>query len=271
MNDSKRHVLITGGANGIGRGLSRAFAREGYSVYLADIDKPSGEQAASEIANEGGEAEFIPMNVGEELSIRDAMSKLSNLDVLINNAAVFPVGSLERLPVEDWDRTFQVGLRSAYLCTKYAISMLRRSGNGAVINISSINAFSMSPGLPAYAAAKGGLNALTRQLAVEYGQQRIRFNSISPGFILTEQTGGLISDPLELEMTLECYPVGRLGTVDDVAYAALFLASERAGFINGADLVVDGGMSAQSSGALIKPSLRRRYRSGTMRLERTDS
>ena len=262
-------ALITGAANGIGRSIATKFAEEGYFVFVTDIDINNGKLVEKSIIEKGGKAKFIHLDVLDEQAIKTVFSSIQRLDVLVNNAGVTHAGSVEGLQSSEWRTTIDLCLQSVFLCSKYALTSLRMTAHPSIINIASINAFSVSPGLPAYSAAKGGIISLTKQMAVEYSAQNIRVNAISPGFILTEQTKkDLEQDENELEMTVECYPLGRLGRPEDVAYAALFLASEKANFINGINLIVDGGMSNQSVGAVIKPSLRSRWKDGAIKLEK---
>lgn len=262
---NSKTVFITGAAHGIGKELSLAFAKEGAKVIVTDIDTEAGKEVVNKIKDIGQDAEFYPLDVTSKDQIKEVLSSLDQLDILINNAGLAYSESLENLSEEKWDITQDLCLKSVYLCSKYALPLLRRSEVGNIINIASINASSFNPSLPAYSAAKGGVISLTGQLAIEYATQGIRVNAISPGLVITEEAKSQFeADELELEMSVECYPVGRLGKSEDIAHAALFLASEKSGFINGVNLVVDGGMSLIAAGALLKPSLRRKWKDGIL-------
>ncbi|AQS56960.1 SDR family NAD(P)-dependent oxidoreductase [Novibacillus thermophilus] len=265
----QKTVFITGAANGIGRSMAIQFAEEGYFVFIADIDVDNGKLVEQRVIDGGGSAKFIRLDVRDEQAIKKVFNTISHLDVLVNNAGMTYAKSVEDLPASEWNTIIDLCLQSVFLCSKYALPALKKSEHPSIINMASINAFCVSPGLPAYSAAKGGIISLTKQMAVEYGAQNIRVNAISPGFILTEQTERALKEhESEWEMTLECYPLGRLGKPEDIAYAALFLADDKAGFINGINLVVDGGMSVQAVGAVIKPGLRSRWKEGFFKLEK---
>ncbi|TBL80705.1 SDR family NAD(P)-dependent oxidoreductase [Paenibacillus thalictri] len=260
-------ALITGAAKGIGRAIAERFADEGGRVIVTDVLSDEGAAVASRIVRNGGMAEFAALDVTDEATVANVFSGIPQLDILINNAGITPSGSLAHISLEDWNRTLAVNLTSVFLCCKYALPLLQCSGAPSIVNMSSINSFDLNPGLPAYAASKGAIVSLTQQLAVEYGAQRIRVNCISPGLTQKEQPGEGM-DPQKRDILLDCYPLGRIGEYKDVANAALFLASELSAFVNGVDLVVDGGMSLQSVSALLRPDLRKRWKSGTYKLEK---
>lgn len=259
-------ALITGAGRGLGRAIACRFAQNGCHVIVTDVNAQAAAETANKINMEDGSAEAEWMDVSDQTSIIKVFQNQSKLDILVNNAAAFDSAPLEGVETEQFDKMIDVCLKSAFYCSKYAMPLLKHAGSGRIINISSINAYCVSPWESAYSAAKGGMLSLTRQLAVEYAPCGIRANSLSPGFILTDRTAPSLEDELELEMTKECYPGAKLGTEEDVAGVALFLASDDASFINGVDIPIDGGMSVQAIGAVIKPSLRKRWKSGLMRL-----
>jgi NAD(P)-dependent dehydrogenase (short-subunit alcohol dehydrogenase family) len=244
-------AIVTGAANGLGRGCAGMLAREGAAVVLADIDVEAGERAAGAIRAEGGKAIFIPTDLVQEEQcaalIDGAVEACGRLDILVNNAGWFPRAGLEETTTELWDRVLAVNLRSAFYCCKYAVPRMRDAGGGSIVNVGSSNGIQGLPNLVAYASAKGGLLALTRTLAGAYARDRIRVNYLIPGWILTEteialQTSrGLSVD--DLQRAGAALPLGRHQTVDDVAQAVLYLASDESAQVTAAVLNVDAGVT----------------------------
>jgi NAD(P)-dependent dehydrogenase (short-subunit alcohol dehydrogenase family) len=244
-------AMITGAAKGQGAGVARLFAAEGAAVALLDVLDEAGERVAAEIRQAGGAASYFRCDVASapevEAAVEAAAAHLKGLDILYNNAAIIAYGrKVADLPVEEWDRTLAVNLRGPFLCAKYALPHLIARGGGVIINVSSHGAFQASPvGVAHYGAAKGGLVTLTYYLASEYGGDGIRANCIAPGPIPTDLNKPFLGTPEGQALAAAYIPLGRVGDIDDIARAALFLASDEAKWITGAVLRVDGGIVIQ--------------------------
>jgi meso-butanediol dehydrogenase/(S,S)-butanediol dehydrogenase/diacetyl reductase len=239
-------ALVTGGGNGIGRATVLRLAAEGAGVMLLDIV----EEAAARTAGEAGPRVLV--HVGDATSEADVSAALARvleafggLHVLVNNVGYTFAASFDECEPAAWDTEINRTLRSAYICCRAALNLLC-AGGGAIVNVGSVNG-RMYFGNPAYSAAKAGLRSLTQSLAVEYGPRGVRTNMVSPGSVRTEaQTWRrrIERDPALFDKLARWYPVGRVGAPDDIAAAIAFLASDEAAFVNGADLVVDGGLTA---------------------------
>jgi|DewCreStandDraft_1066081.scaffolds.fasta_scaffold01100_5 NAD(P)-dependent dehydrogenase (short-subunit alcohol dehydrogenase family) len=257
-------AIITGAATGIGRATALLFAREGAKVtVMTDKNIVKGEETVALIRQAGGEALFVQGDVAVAADcqrvVRTTVETFGRLDILVNNAAWSRAVPAVDLSEEDWDRTIAVTLKGPFLMAKYAIPEMIRAGGGSIINISSVNGFFANPAFPAYAAAKGGLNNLTRQLALDYGRFNIRVNAICPGIIANERTQAFFAEhPEEEEQARRCAPLGRYGWPEDVARAALFFASDESSFATGSIFVLDGGLSIQSVEPFVRTSFARR-------------
>jgi NAD(P)-dependent dehydrogenase (short-subunit alcohol dehydrogenase family) len=247
-------AIVTGAALGMGRATALAFAREGASVAIADVNEAAGQRAVGEMP--AGRGLFVRADVanGAECQrvVAETARAFGGVDVLFNNVGIQPPDSylnVEQTPEELWDRIVDVNLKSYYLMAKYAIPEMRKRGGGAIVNNASVQGLQSMPGVPPYAASKGGVLSLTRQMAVEYAREGIRVVAICPGTIDTEMVRAVAaSEPDGVEAALKRYglshPLGRIGTGQDIANAVLFLASDRASFITGEYLCVDGGYMA---------------------------
>jgi len=241
-------AVITGGARGVGAGVARRFVAEGARVALLDVLDDAGAALAAEL---GAAAHYQHCDLADEAQVREAIDAAARhfggLDVLYNNAAVIGYGRrIADLPTAEWDRTMAVNLRGPFLCCKYALPHLIARGGGAIINVSSHGAFQASPtGVADYAVAKGGLVTLTYYLASEYGHDQVRANCIAPGPVPTDLNAPFLGTEEGRAQTAMWIPLGRVGAIDDVASAAVFLASDEARWITGAVLRVDGGMVVQ--------------------------
>lgn len=254
-------VLVTGGALGIGKGIVEAFAREGAGVAIADVDTDAARRLADQLRGRGATAVVTVGDVSSaadaERMVREAVDGLGRLDVLVNNAGIQPVGwyyRVEDTPEEVWDRILGVNLKGTFLMSKYAMPHIRAAGGGAVVNMASVQGLQSMPGVPSYAASKGGILSLTRNMAMDYARDLIRVTAICPGTIDSEMVRtSARAEGGDLEANLRRYgsfhPLGRLGRPEDIAQAALFLASERASFITGEYLCVDGGFMAMGAWA----------------------
>lgn len=247
-------AIITGAASGIGRAAARLFAAEGARVVLNDING-TGRSLVTEIAERGGSGTFVEGDVSDAAVagrlVESALSTYGKLDILYNNAAVAPLGRdgmVTNIDDEDWDFILRVNLKSVFLCCKAAIPAITEGGGGSLINTGSVAALLGHIGQDAYTASKGAIIALTRALAVEYAPQKIRVNAICPGVVRTGITEVMWSDlvPQAVLEAVERAHLTRLGEPDDIAQAALFLASDAAAFVTGAVFTVDGGFSANA-------------------------
>ena len=242
-------ALISGAARGMGAVEARLFAREGASVVLGDVLEQEGRDVASEIAATGARAVFIRLDVtcqsDWEGAVGEAMSRLGKLDVLVNNAGVYLRGSVEETSPEDWDRVMEVNAKGAFLGTRAAIPAMRKAGGGSIVNVSSFNSLVGTTTSAAYNASKAALRLLTKSTAVQYAGDGIRANVIHPGPTRTAMFLSGFPDEEAIEKRRALVPLGRIGTAEDVAYGALFLASDESSYMTGSDLVIDGGWTAQ--------------------------
>jgi NAD(P)-dependent dehydrogenase (short-subunit alcohol dehydrogenase family) len=244
-------VIVTGAAQGIGFGCACMAAAEGASVVLGDIQEERGEEAAAKIRAEGGKAVFHYADLTDEAQgaglVEAAIRNFGMLNGLVNNAGWFPRARLEETTTELWEKVMQVNLRSAFYVTKFTVPHMRSAKGGSIVNMGSINGIQGLPNLVAYAAAKGGLLSMTRTLAGALAPDRIRLNYIIPGWIATE--GELIIQKGEgrgaqdLEKAGKRLPFGRMQTVEDAAYAAIYLLSDESAQVTAAVLNVDAGGS----------------------------
>ncbi len=244
-------ALITGAGNGMGRVASVLFAREGARIVVADWSEDGGAQTVAAVEAAGGEAAFVKVDVARadqvEAMIAATMERFGALHVLYNNAGIFPGddGGVTETPEPTWDRVMEVNLKGVWLGCKYGVPAMLESGGGSIVNVASFVALmGAATAQIAYTASKGGVLAMTREIAVEYGRRNIRANSLCPGPIATPMLEELMSDPERKQRRLVHIPMGRLGQAEELAKAALFLASDESSFMTGAQLVVDGGITA---------------------------
>lgn len=241
MSFNKKTVIVTGAAQGIGKGVASAYAKAGAYVFLADLNDEAGEAAAEEIRQGGGNAEFISCDVKSEAGIRNLVStawdKTGRLDVLINNAGLGIWKSPLLFELEEWDHVMNTNVRGSFLCARESAPYMKRSGGGSIVNLASTRALMSEPGSEAYAASKGAIVALTHALAVSLGEDGITVNCISPGWIENGDYSALRPEDHSQ------HPAGRVGKADDIARACLYLTHPDNNFVTGTNLVVDGGMT----------------------------
>ncbi|HKN47794.1 MAG TPA: SDR family NAD(P)-dependent oxidoreductase [Candidatus Polarisedimenticolia bacterium] len=252
MRLANRIALITGGTSGIGRATAVLFAQEGARVALTGRDETRGLEVAKRIENAGGKALFVRADVRLAADCRHAVERtlatFGGLDILFNNAGVFFPHTVPDCPEEEWDLTLDVNLKGTYLMSKYALPAMIAAGRGVIINNSSGWGLVGGDSAAAYCASKGGVVLLTKAMAIDHGRQGIRVNCICPGDV---ETPMLPEDARRRGLSWEAYlagatnrPLGRIGQPEEIARAALFLASDESSFMTGASLVVDGGGTA---------------------------
>lgn len=244
-----KRALITGGASGIGLAAARLFASEGAALVMADVDAARGEAAADDIRRQGAQAEFVGCDVTRSedcaLAVAQAVRSYGGLDIVLNCAGIVVRRCVEELEETDWDRVMDVNAKSVYLMSKAAIPVLRANGGGCIINLGSGWGLVGGPRAAAYCASKGAVVLLTKAMAIDYGPEGIRVNCLCPGDTDTpmlreeaRQTG--LSEAAFLAQSA-LRPLGRIGTPQEIAQAALFLASDASSYMTGAVLLVDGG------------------------------
>ena len=243
-------ALISGGAQGQGAVEAGMFAREGAKVVIGDVLDAEGTRVAADIAEAGGDALYVHLDVTSESDWRQAVStavsSYGKLDILVNNAGIWRGGRVEEETVEQWDAIFEVNAKGVFLGTKVAIPEMRKAGGGSIINISSTAGLVGGSRSSAYPASKGAVRLLTKSTAIQYGKEGIRCNSIHPGAIDTAMLRGIWATYEESEAhAMASMALDRLGTSEDIAYGALYLASDESSFMTGSELVIDGGHTAQ--------------------------
>jgi 3-oxoacyl-[acyl-carrier protein] reductase len=239
-----KSAVVTGAAVGIGKAISQAFAGEGACVAACDLDAENAEKTAEEIRSGGGEASAYRTDVSDWKSVTEAVEKIleefGNIDILVNNAGITRDNLIIRMSDEEWDDVLRVNLKGVFHFTKAVASSMLRQRSGKIISISSVVGIMGNAGQANYAASKAGIIGLTKALAREFAPRGINVNAIAPGFIKTRMTEALTRQ--QTDSLLSRIPFARLGEPEDVAKAALFLASDLSDYITGQVLVVDGGM-----------------------------
>jgi 3-oxoacyl-[acyl-carrier protein] reductase len=252
MRLAGRIAIVTGGSSGFGRATAERFAEEGARIVVADLDEKGGVETCRRVEAAGSDAELVVGDVSTldvaKQAVERALSRFGGLDVLVNNAGIAQADLRDswNTTEETWDRVIRVNLRSVYACSKAAIPVMLERGRGSVVNVASIAASSPVGG-SAYAATKGAILSYTRQVARELAERGIRVNCVSPGFMRTPMSTGERAglSPHEQDARIAAFgervPMGRAGSVDDIANAILYLASDEAAYVTGQEIVVDGG------------------------------
>ena len=256
-----RVVIVTGGAQGIGAATAMEFAREGAMVAVADINADRGRATVGRINDVGLKALYVQADVARSADCRrvvaETVAAFGAVDILFNNAAIQPLDSflnVEHTPEEMWDRIIDVNLKSYFLMSKYAIPEMRRRGAGVIINTASVQGLQSQRLVPAYAASKGGVLSLTQEMSLDYAAEGIRVLAVCPGSIDTEMLRTAAAhEGNDVDATVRRigsdHPIGRIGTGQDIANLVLFLASEKASFMTGEYVCIDGGYMAQGAWA----------------------
>ena len=249
MRLENKVALISGGSRGMGAVEAKLFASEGARIIIGDIREEEGRQVEAQINESGGECFFTHLDVTNEANwleaIAQAVARYGKLDILINNAGIFPMEKIEETTEESWDMVMDVNAKGVFLGTKSVIPAMRNAGGGSIINLSSIAGLVGSTYSASYNASKGAVRLLTKSTAIQYAKEGIRANSIHPGLIDTMMAANLLSDEDLRQRRVATTPMGRVGRAEEVAYGALYLASDESSFMTGSELVIDGGFTAQ--------------------------
>jgi meso-butanediol dehydrogenase/(S,S)-butanediol dehydrogenase/diacetyl reductase len=244
-------ALITGAGSGIGRAIAALFAEEGAKVVVVDINKKHGKQTVRLIKKRGGDATFIMADVSKSPSVKKTVEqtirKHRELNLLINNAGIESIGSVTETTEKAWDRVINTNLKGTFLCSKHSAPRIAQSGGGAIINIASVLGLVGSKGEAAYCASKGGIISLTRAMALDFAAQGIRVNCICPGSVITATFKRVMTATgnykASFARNLEKIPLKRVARPEEIAQAALYLASDKSSYVTGSTLVIDGGWS----------------------------
>ena len=242
-------ALISGGARGQGAVEARMFAEEGASVVIGDILDEEGRQTEAELQELGYNVTYVHLDVTSESdwdgAVQAAVGGYGKLDILLNNAGILIRKNIEETTGEDWDRIFAVNAKGVFLGTKAAIPAMRENGGGSIINISSTAGLVGSPnGSASYTATKGAVRLFTKSTAIQHAREGIRCNSIHPGPIETDMIADTLNDPANMALRMQRLPLGRVGKPSEIAYGAIYLASDESSFVTGSELVIDGGTTA---------------------------
>ena len=250
-------ALVTGSGSGIGREIALLYARQGAYVVIADIQLAAAERVVNEITAQDGRAQAVQLDVADEAQVQAVFARVvqehGRLDILVNNAGVSHVGNILETSLDDWERVMSVNARGVFLCAREAVRQMvaRQPQGGVLVNIASVAGMvALDRRLP-YSASKGAVISLTRSIAIDFAQQHIRANAICPGTVHTPFVEGFLAKNFpttsdeERDKLHARQPIGRMGNPDEIAHAALYLASDEAAFVTGSSLVIDGGLTAR--------------------------
>jgi NAD(P)-dependent dehydrogenase (short-subunit alcohol dehydrogenase family) len=251
MRLENKVAIITGAGSGIGQQAAIIFAREGATVVIGDVNAAGSAETVRQIEHNGGQALFVRTDVSKAAQVEDlvrtAEGRFGKLDIMFNNAGIFPDGddSVTNTSEAVWDLVMNVNLKGVFLGCKYAVPAMQRAGGGSIINVASFVALvgAATPQI-AYTASKGGVLSMTREIAVEFARQNIRANAICPGPVDTPLLQSILSDPVKRQRRMVHIPSGRPAQAREIANAVLFLASDESSYVNGATFTVDGGITA---------------------------
>jgi NAD(P)-dependent dehydrogenase (short-subunit alcohol dehydrogenase family) len=255
FNLSGKVAVVTGGGSGIGRSISTLFGRQGAHVFVLDLDRRAAEETADAITSAGGIADAATCDVSDAAHVTATfdtiVGRAGRLDILINNAGIAHVGNIERTPEADFDRLYRVNVKGVYLCSRAAVPAMVRQGGGVILNMASIVSFIGVADRFAYSMTKGAVFTMTKSIAIDYMQHRVRCNCICPARIHTPFVDGFVKKnypgrEAEVLEELSAYqPMGRMGTPEEVAYLALYLCSDESAFVTGQAYPLDGGVLNQ--------------------------
>ncbi len=251
----KKTAIVTGAANGIGKETSVLLARHGAKVAVTDVNDADGRQVVDEIEQSGGTAKFWHLDTSDEDNVQTVFSEIADafgsIDILVNNAGIAGINKpTHEISREEWETLMNINVTGVFLCTKHAIPHMQKASGGSIINLSSIYGLVGAADLPPYHASKGAVRLMAKNDALTYAKDNIRVNSVHPGFIWTPLVEALANDspegPDAFKAQLDSrHPIGHTGAPDDIAYGILYLASDESKFVTGAELVIDGGYTAQ--------------------------
>ncbi|MFH5884372.1 SDR family NAD(P)-dependent oxidoreductase [Halalkalibaculum sp. DA3122] len=250
---SQKTAVITGAGKGIGKSIAQLFARQGADVHILDLDEESGQQAAAEINDAGGDAHYYCVNVADQQAVLDAFDQVydthNRLNILVNNAGIAHIGTLENTTEEDMDRLLSVNVKGVYNCSLAGVKKMKESGGGAIVNMASIAATLGIPERFAYSTTKGAVLTMTYSIAKDYIGDGIRCNAISPARVHTPFVDGYLEENYPgqedemFEKLSKTQPIGRMGKPEEIAGLALYLCSDESAFITGSNYTIDGGFT----------------------------
>ncbi len=249
MRLENKVALISGGARGMGAVEAKLFAQEGAKVVIGDVLDEDGKRTEAEINETGGDCVFVHLDVTDAAqwrnAVNEAVSRFGKLDILVNNAGIYRTNTVLDTSASEWDQVMDINAKGVFVGTKAALPELKKTGAGSIVNISSVAGLVGNKMSSAYTASKGAVRLFTKSTAIQYAADGIRANSVHPGTIETPMTAALLATPEYRQDRMERTPIGRLGKPEDVAYGVLYLASDEASFVTGAELVIDGGRTAE--------------------------